>query len=297
MIVYLNGCSDDSNGQLGSLKSFLDKAKKTITKLVPPKLLPKVILDKIATVLKKDATKAVNTIEKDASKFVDTVKLDTQKAIDASKAEAKKLKLGIQRLASIPQQIVNKTFLNAVEHNYAGIAPRLAQGYKIDPKGLKDIWAANKGNWNDLRDAINKGAKTAISGTRIGDGSLDTGTTYDASDDSQLPPDDTGNSGDATGGDNTTPAKTNFWSKAVGIFKQIFAWFKKLKKKKSTDDTIVNAMGQYVDANPTIPKFDENGNLLPNADGSFPPEQKSSTSTLLTLAAVGIGAKVLLFSH
>ena len=110
----------------------------------------------------KDAwNKAVNTVEgavKDAVNNVEGVAKDIGKAITKGLPVVAKIGLAPSRAA----------FLLAVQFNFLKVAKRLVQLYQRSPESaqeLKDTWTKKfKGDWNKLRDAINKGAKSSISG-------------------------------------------------------------------------------------------------------------------------------------
>lgn len=264
MLVYLNGVHDVST--LGKFKISIPLPK-AIKKIVDTgkKLVPPVIV------------KAIVKVE-------DKVKAEAQHLADQAKAQAKKIGAGIQRLASIPQSLAIKAFLHNVSQNKFTLATRIVETYKIDPNGLKAIASSNKIPWTDLRNAINKGAKSSISGSRFGNIPEQTTGTQSADD-------------APSGGSSSGPSASQYesWTKSgVGIVKQIIAWFKKHGKHKHDDDVIVDQMAAQVDADPTIAKYDEHGNLLPNADGSYPPKKSSSGKVVLALGAAAIAAKLLL---
>lgn len=261
MLVYLNGCNNCNNdGQMnGWLQDAFKNIQQTVKKLAPPK---------------------PSTVIKQIQKTITTVKTKAQQLVDQAKAQARKLGYGVQRIAAIPQKLANKAALRLIETNFIGLATRIRDGYRVDPNGLKAIVNANKISWTDFKNAVNKGVKNvgAISGMGAATGADTSG-------------------GDTGGSTGPSAGQYEAWTKAgVGIIKQIIEWFKKLGKKKPEDDAVVAQMATEVDADPTIPKFDESGNLLPNADGSFPPEKETSIAPLIGLTAAGIAAKALLFS-
>ena len=286
MLVYLNGVDDIDT--LGRIKWRIP---------TPP------VVKQIITTTKKLVPPVVTNV---VTKIENSVKTAAQTIVDKAKEQARKIGAGVQRLASIPQSFVNKASLRLIERNFNSYATRIAEGYRVDPNGLKAIVAANKMNWNEFKAAVNKGTnRSAIAADQIPDYQGDCrcpGNTWGkecCKKKGSTNRSTASRTSAAMYGDNQPTAEQyEGWTKAaIGFIKQLVEWFKKHGKKNQKDDQVIEQMSAEVDADPTIPKFDENGTLLPNADGSYPPEEKkSSIAPVLGLAAAGIAAKALLFS-
>lgn len=284
MLVYLNGVDD------------IDTLGKIRLRIPTPPILKKIV-DTTKKLVAPIVTKVITPIS-------DAVKKAAQDIVEKAKEQAKKIGAGVQRLASIPQSFANKAFLRILETNFNGYATRTASTYKIDPSGLKAIASANKIPWSDIISAINKGLRgtATISGSQKPDYQGDCkcpGNTWgpECCKKYATRSQQTYSANTAMGADAPTAAQYEGWTKgAVGILKQIIAWFKKHGKHNQKDQEVIEQMGAEVDADPTIPKYDENGTLLPNADGSFPPKKEASIGPVIGIAAAGLAAKALLFS-
>ena len=161
-----------------------------------------------------------------------------KKIIEKNKALAKKIGAGIKRIANIKKNVQFKVFIKAVEKNVGGLAVRLKEMYKIKPTDTKKF-LSTIGDWNKIKDAINKGDRhhklQNIAG--LGEGE------------------------DSAGGQAGNYAEAA--KQSVGIIAKIMEWFKKHKKNKGGDEKLVSDMQNSVDADSTIPKVDENGKELP----------------------------------
>lgn len=164
------------------------------------------------------------------------------KKIQAKNKElAKKLGAGLKRFAKIGKNVEFKVFIKSLEKNVGGISVRLKLMYKLRPEETKKF-LSHFGDWNKIKEAINKGDKhhklQNISGLVSGD--------------------------EGTGGSGGQAEQYAEAAKqSVGIIKKIIAYFKKHKKAKKGDDALVNKMEASVDADSTIKKEDENGKELP----------------------------------
>lgn len=133
-MAYLNGMNDNNNAQInGWLKDVVNKVEATV----------------------KDA---VNNVEATAKNIVT--------AVSKNLPVVAKIGLAPARLA----------FIGIVKLNALKLAKRLAQAYQSSPQGakeLRDLWEKKfKGKWSDLRQAINQGANTSISGRKYKAGDI-----------------------------------------------------------------------------------------------------------------------------
>jgi len=114
----------------------------------------------------KDAwNSAVNTVEGAVKDAVNNVEATAKNV--AAKVETA-VKNGLPVVAKIGLAPSRAAFLLLVNLNVLKVAKRLAQLYQKSPESaqdLKDIWTKKfKGDWEKLKKAINKGAKSSISG-------------------------------------------------------------------------------------------------------------------------------------
>ena len=190
----------------------------------------------------------------------DKVKKLHKKIIAKNKDLAKKLGKGLKRFAKIGKNAEFKAFIFALKHNVGGMAVMLKKAYEKHPTDTKNMLVrlSKNGDWNKIKDALNKGDKhhkaKMISG--LGEGE------------------------DSGGGDSQAKQYEEGAKASVGIIKQIIAWFKKRKADKQAKgekddmadigaDVLKKAeevsvgMANSVDADSTIPKVDEKGDELP----------------------------------
>lgn len=137
-MAYLNGMNDNNNAQInGWLKDVVNKVEATV----------------------KDAVQNV-------SQTIQNVDRNITNAVQKNLPVVAKIGLAPARLA----------FIGIVKLNALKLAKRLAQAYQSSPQGaqeLKDLWEKKfKGKWSDLRQAINQGANTSISGSKYKAGDI-----------------------------------------------------------------------------------------------------------------------------
>lgn len=140
-ISYLNGFDDNDEQELGKLKDKFNKLINTVQGAV------------------KDAVQNVG-------QTIQNVDRNITNAVQKNLPIVAKIGLAPARLA----------FIGIVKLNALKIAKRLAQAYQSSPQGaqeLKDLWVKKfKGKWSDLRQAINQGANTSISGSKYKAGDI-----------------------------------------------------------------------------------------------------------------------------
>jgi len=137
-MAYLNGMNDNDNAQInGWLRDVANKVGATV----------------------KDAVQNV-------SQTIQNVDRNITNAVQKNLPVVAKIGLAPARLA----------FIGVVKLNALKLAKRLAQAYQSSPQGaqeLKDLWEKKfKGKWSDLRQAINQGANTSISGSKYKAGDI-----------------------------------------------------------------------------------------------------------------------------
>ena len=137
-MAYLNGMNDNDNAQInGWLRDVANKVGATV----------------------KDAVQNV-------SQTIQNVERNITNAVQKNLPVIAKIGLAPARLA----------FIGVVKLNALKLAKRLAQAYQSSPQGaqeLKDLWEKKfKGKWSDLRQAINQGANTSISGSKYKAGDI-----------------------------------------------------------------------------------------------------------------------------
>ena len=137
-MAYLNGMNDNDNAQInGWLRDVANKVGATV----------------------KDAVQNV-------SQTIQNVDRNITNAVQKNLPVIAKIGLAPARLA----------FIGIVKLNALKLAKRLAQAYQSSPQGaqeLKDLWEKKfKGKWSDLRQAINQGANTSISGSKYKAGDI-----------------------------------------------------------------------------------------------------------------------------
>lgn len=159
-----------------------------------------------------------------------------QKHDDALRRAGKQIQTTAKKFAVINKNVAKRSFLNYISVNGNGFATRLKEEYKKDPAAVKKFWA-RFGNWEELRDAINKGART---GAKI--------------------------SGDEEGGSSQAAAYEEGAKQSMGIIKMLIEWFKERKAKKNGDDKVVENMEGYVDKDPNINYVDQFGDPVPKTD-------------------------------
>lgn len=175
-----------------------------------------------------------------------------KKIVEKHKKLAKKIGAGVKRIARISKNVQFKAFIHALEKNFMGLSTRLKQQFKIDPSGTRSF-LSKFGDYEKIKNAINSGDKktpVTLSGAIRRDSN--TGASYWAH---------LGEEGGEGGGKAGEYAEAT--KQGIGIIAQIIAWFKKRKAEKSGDKETVEAMTDSVDADPEIPKVDENGKPLP----------------------------------
>jgi hypothetical protein len=83
---------------------------------------------------------------------------------------------GLTIVAKIGIAPARAAFIGLVKINNLKLAKRLAQAYQSSPqagKDIRDMWEKKfKGNWSTLRQAINQGASTSISGRKYKPGDI-----------------------------------------------------------------------------------------------------------------------------
>lgn len=85
----------------------------------------------------------------------------------AKKAKLKaKLKKGLKVVGKVGLAPARAGFLLATDMNVLKVAKRLAQAYEEHPEQIKKFWEKFGGDFDKLKKAINKGAKTNINGIR-----------------------------------------------------------------------------------------------------------------------------------
>jgi hypothetical protein len=140
-ISYLNGFDDNEDQELGKLKDKFNKLINHVTGTV------------------KDAVQNVG-------QTIQNVDRNITNAVQKNLPIVAKIGLAPARLA----------FIGIVKLNALKLAKRLAQAYQSSPQGaqeLKDLWEKKfKGKWSDLRQAINQGANTSISGSKYKAGDI-----------------------------------------------------------------------------------------------------------------------------
>lgn len=84
---------------------------------------------------------------------------------EKAKKIKEKAKKGVKVVGKVGLAPARAGFLVAVEKNVLKVAKRLAQAYQKNPEELKKFWSKFGGDFDKLKKAINKGAKTNINGT------------------------------------------------------------------------------------------------------------------------------------
>jgi hypothetical protein len=240
MIAYLNGVNV-LNGKKKRGKKILEKAKSRG---------------------KKDLSKLKAT----GKKLNDKRKELDKKIIAKHKQLAKKIGAGVKRFAKINKTIAEKSLIKALEKNLMGLATRLKASYKVSPDAVKGLFKTMQIDFNKIKTAINKGDKSqpAILGA------------YRVMDRKKIRKNYTGQNPElykkyksflgedeapAGGVDAEQTAETV--KQGVSLISKIVEFFKKRKESKKGDAETVEAMANSVDADPNIPKEDENGKALP----------------------------------
>lgn len=109
--------------------------------------------------------KLFKNIASSITKVVNKVESGVKNVVQHAESGIKKGLNVVGKVGLLPARMA---FLGAVNLNVLKLATRISQAYAKNPEEVKKFWAKFKGDWSALRDAVNKGAKTSISGTSIG---------------------------------------------------------------------------------------------------------------------------------
>ena len=109
--------------------------------------------------------KLFKNIASKVTKVVNKVQSNVKNVVQKAQTGIKKGLNVVGKVGLLPARMA---FLGAVNLNVLKLATRISQAYAKNPDEVKKFWAKFKGDWSALRDAVNKGAKTSISGTSIG---------------------------------------------------------------------------------------------------------------------------------